>query len=239
MDLRLEEMVKLGDAICNKIKKMEESGKNNDFHDFRRYPRLISFEEFCDIMSKEENDKSVHGSTHRSGEEWNDEIKLAMEEFKSLDFAEIIEKIIEEKTRESTFTKSSDDEDDCYDGDCDNCTCNNKDKCVACCCHGNNDKHTSDNHIGQALPIIVKEALIEYKKNIEAKRKAEIDETNNEIKKFTKWMDKLSEECSDYNPEPILKHSLDYFKKAKVNNDIKYTEELREIDAILHKYDFV
>ena len=38
---------------------MDESGKNNNFYDFRRYPRLISFEEFCDIMSKEFSEEKM------------------------------------------------------------------------------------------------------------------------------------------------------------------------------------
>ena len=274
---QIEEMAKLRDAIFNDIKKMEESGKNNDFYDFRRYPRIISFEEFCDIMGKEysedkmseitgipkellygpkqnktENEESAqHGSMYRSGDEWNketfkqpkdritpEELKSAMEEFKQLNFAEIFNNFIEEEVRNTAFTESSDGEDSnecgCCSNGCTDCECDED----CCCNYVNNDKHTSDNHIGTTLPSIIEESLLAYKKNIEAKRKAEIDDATEETKKFTKWLEELSVKDGEYDPSVILEHSLEYFKQKKISAGTYYTQKLREIDSALHKYNF-
>lgn len=215
MDLRqIEEMAKLRDAIFNDIKKMDKSGKNNDFYDFRRYPRIISFEEFCDIMGKEYSEDKMSEITG------------------------IPKELLYGPKQNKTENEESDDEDDCHEGNCDNCTCDNKDKCVACCCRGNNDKHTSDNHIGVTLPSIIEESLLEYRKNIEAKRKAEIDEATEEIKKFTKWLEELSVKDGEYNPSVILEHSLEYFKQKKISTGTYYMQKLREIDSVLNKYNF-
>ena len=161
-----------------------------------------------------------------------------MEEFKQLNFTEILNDLVEKSDIIKLFTLSSDDENDCYEGNCDDCTCDNKEKCVDCYCRGNNDKHTSDNHIGTTLPSIIEEALIEYKKNVESKRKAEIDEATEETKKFTKWLEELSVKDGEYDPSVILEHSLEYFKQKKISAGTYYMQKLREIDSVLHKYNF-
>ena len=107
---------------------------------------------------------------------------------------------------------------------------------------GNNSLHPEHEKV---YPIIVKEALVSYKKILENERETCISSCTKELDKVSLWIKEKMEEEKKYSgdnpiydPSEVLDRVMKGMKKDAISKSTYYTDKINQINFILEKYTF-
>ena len=98
----------------------------------------------------------------------------------------------------------------------------------------------------KVYPVIVKEALISYKKTLENERETSISSCTNELERVSAWIKEKIEEDRRYyygdnpvyDPSNVLDKVIDGMKKDAISKSTYYTDKINQITCILEGYTF-
>lgn len=97
----------------------------------------------------------------------------------------------------------------------------------------------------KVYPVILKEALISYKKTLENERETCISSCTNELERVSDWIKEKIEEDKRYytgnpvyDPTDILDKVIDGMKKDAISKSTYYTDKINQITFILEGYTF-